>query len=160
MTPVRNALLAAAEAEARALVASSEADGQKVLDLARSQRDRVLQEARERGEADGALVLSGQRSRVQREAKRVVLAAQRTAYDDLRRQAVTAVRRLLEEPAERERLTTALRARLGADAVIHVHPSGGLVGESGNGRVVDASVAALVDLALANLDLESLWTPA
>ena len=159
LEPVRAALLTAAEEEAQALTASIEAEGRELLADARRQRDRVLQEARERGAADGAMRLSTERAGVQREARRIVLGAQQTAYDELRRQAVAAVRELLEVPTERAGLMQVLRSRLGADAVIHDHPTGGLVGESGDGRVVDASVDALVDLALANLDLESLWMP-
>jgi len=158
LAPLRTALLTLAESEARARTESSEAEGRELLEAARRQRDRVLQEARTRGEADGALRLSAERARVQREARRVVLAAQRSAYDDLRQQAVTAVRELVEEPAARARLTAVLHHRLGAQAVIRDHPAGGLVGEAGDGRVIDASVDALVDLALTSLDLESLWT--
>ena len=157
--PVRAALLAAAEAEAEAITAAAEASGRELLEDASRQRDLVLREARERGAADGAMRLSAWRAGVQREARRVVLAAQQAAYDELRRQAVAAVRDLLGEPAERARLASVLRARLGAEAVIQDHAGGGLVGESGDGRVVDASVDALVDIALANLDLETMWTP-
>jgi vacuolar-type H+-ATPase subunit E/Vma4 len=160
LAPLRRTLLTHAEAEARARAGSAEAEGRELLEAARRQRDSLLQEARTRGEADGALRLSAERARVQRGARRVVLAAQRSAYDDLRRQAVNAVRELFEEPAERARLTAVLRRRLGAEAVVGDHPAGGLVGEARDGRVVDASVDALVDLALTNLDLESLWTRA
>lgn len=159
LEPVRAALLSAAEAEAEALTAAGEAETQELLEGARRQRDRVLREARERGEADGEMRVSAERAGVQREARRVVLAAQQTAYDELRRQSVAAVRELLEVPAERARLTAVLRARLGAGAVVSGHPTGGLVGESDDGRVVDASADALVERTLANLDLESLWTP-
>lgn len=157
LAPLRTALLAEAEAEARARTESAEAEERQLLEAARRQRDRVLQEARMRGEADGALRLSTERARVQREARGLVLAQQRAAYDDLRREASTAIRELFEQPAERARLAAVLRHRLGADAVIHDHPTGGLVGEARDGRVVDASVDAVVDLALTSLDLESLW---
>lgn len=159
LEPVRAALLSAAEGEARALVETAEAEARELLEDARRQRDQILGEARARGAADGAMRLSAERAGVQREARRVVLGAQLRAYDELRRQAVAAVRQLLDVPAERARLTGALRSRLGPEALVRDHPRGGLVGESGAGRGVDASVDALVDLALSNLDLESLWTP-
>ena len=70
-----------------------------------------------------------------------------------------AVGSLREDPATRTRLEAVVRRRLGdPDATVVPPPDGGLVGETADGRRVDASVAALVDAALAETDLEQLWT--
>jgi vacuolar-type H+-ATPase subunit E/Vma4 len=159
LEPLRAALLTGADAQARAVEAASEAESRELLASARRRRDAVLQDARARGEAEGSLRVRSERARVQREARGLVLAAQRAAYDDLRARARTAVRELLEDPAERQRLAASLRSRLGPDAVVRAH-GGGLVGESADGRVVDASVEALVDAAVASVDLQHLWAPA
>jgi vacuolar-type H+-ATPase subunit E/Vma4 len=121
------------------------------------ERDAVLQEARSRGRADGAMRVQADRARIRREARSLVLAAQREVYDELRRQAVVAVRTLLEHPEERSRLASALQADLGGASVAWAHPDGGLVGQSSDGRRVDASVEALVEAVLATIDLQALW---
>lgn len=158
--PLRAVLLAAARAESDAVQASCTAECLELAESARRQADAVLKEARARGTEDGALRLATDRARIQREARQVLLAAQRTAYDDLRQSAKTAIRELMQDPVERARLAEALRLRLGSGVVIHEHADGGLVGESTDGRVVDASVETLVDAALSNVDLQSLWSPA
>jgi vacuolar-type H+-ATPase subunit E/Vma4 len=157
LDPLRDALLADARAEARSVEASAEADGSELLESARRQRETVLQEARARGGADGAMRLQAERARIQREARRLVLAAQREAYEELRRQAIVAVGELLAEPAQRARLTQALRARLGEETDVRSQPDGGLVGRSRDGRAVDGSAEAAVDAVLAVIDLQPMW---
>jgi len=157
LQPLRAALLTAAGAEADACRSAAATEGVALLAKARLEGEALLTEARARGSSDGAIRVSAERARVQREARQIVLLAQHAAYDDLRRQAVAAVRALLEEPGERQRLAQALRDRLGSEVVVRDHPDGGLSGESADGRVVDASVGSLVDAALATVDLPSLW---
>lgn len=161
LAPVRAALLAGVRAEADRLLADAEADAARRLADARAQAADLLAAARARGEADAAAVLAAETSAARRTARALVLAAQREAYERLRAEAREAVRRLLADPAERERLAGLVRARLGSGAVLRDDPDGGIRGESseaGATRTVDASVAALVDRALAGLDGERLWT--
>lgn len=160
LAPLRAALLARANHDAdEARTAAAEA-GRQAVDAARAQQDAVLADARTQGAADTAAVLASERTRARRESRGVVLRAQRDAYDLLRTRAQEAVRKLLSEPQQRDRLVATVRRQLGNDAAIVEHPTGGVVGTSGDGRTVNASVAALVDGALADLDLEQLWAPA
>lgn len=157
LEPLRAALLEQARSDADAAEAAAAAHGEQLLESARRQRVALLDEARARGEADAVVMLRTERARAQREARGLVLGAQRAAYDDLRKDASVAVRALLEDPSERARMSAAVRAQLGEKAVVRDHPDGGLVGEAPDGRMVDASVATLVDAALASIDLQSLW---
>jgi vacuolar-type H+-ATPase subunit E/Vma4 len=159
LQPLRSALLAAATEQAQVIVADSEDEGRELLASARRERDAVVGEARRRGEQEAALRLRSQRAQAHRQARELVLEAQRAAYDDLRRAAGAAVREVLSDPGEKQRWSAALRARLGATAVVREARGGGVVGETEDGRVVDASVATVVDEAVADLDLGCLWTP-
>jgi vacuolar-type H+-ATPase subunit E/Vma4 len=159
LQPLRAALLAAATEQAQAIVADSEDEGRELLASARRERDAVVDEARQQGEQEAALRLRSQRARAHRKARELVLEAQRAAYDDLRRAAGAAVRDLLSDPREMQRWSAAVSARLGATAVVREARGGGVVGETEDGRVMDASVATVVDQAVAELDLECLWTP-
>jgi len=159
LQPLRAALMAAAAEHAQLIVSDSEEEGRELLASARRERDAVVGQARRRGEREAALRLESQRARAHRQARELVLEAQRAAYDDLRRAAGAAVRDLLSDPSEKQRWSAAVRARLGATAVVRDAPGGGLVGETEDGRLVDASVATVVDEAMADLDLECLWTP-
>jgi hypothetical protein len=159
LEPLRTALIARARAEAAEERASAEADGQRVLAAAQQQAEVVLADARAQGEADAAALLAAQRARSRRAARGIVLGAQRAAYDELSERACAAVRELLADPARRACLEAVARGKLGDRVVVRVLPEGGLVAETADGRRVDASVQALVDSAVANLDLEQLWAP-
>ena len=156
--PVRDALLARAERDSRRIRAAADADGQRALAAARAEADRLVAAARADGEADAAARLAVQRASTRRAARATVLEAQRAAYRELRRQASVTVRGLLDDPACRSRLVAELRRRLGAAADVRDDPGGGLVARTADGRSIDASVGALVDRALADLDLDALWT--
>ena len=117
----------------------------------------MIAEARARGLDDARALLAVERARGRLVARNFVLNAQRASYDELSRAARTAVRDLLEEPTERDRLATLLRGQLGDGVIIRDHPEGGLVAEGPDGRTIDASVPALVEQAVADLDLEQLW---
>ena len=82
----------------------------------------ILAEAREQGESDAGVLLVTEQARARRRARAIVLAAQRTAYDELR----TRVEQALPGSAVRCRTTrsgaTACAPRpgrvLGEDAVL------------------------------------------
>lgn len=157
LDPLRQVLLRRAEAAADALRLAAERDARAATDAARERAAAVLARARADGEADAAQRQAEDRARSRHEARRVVLAAQLAVYQDLRAGARAAVRELLADPDVERRLVALVRARLAPDARVWPHPSGGVVGELPDGRRVDASVDALVERALAGLDLGPLW---
>ena len=126
---MRAALLARANADADRIRAAAEQDGQETIDAARKQAAALLADARSQGETEGAALLAVDRARARRTARSVVLTAQRAAYDELRRQACDAVRRLLDDPARQARLAAVVRSKLGEDAVIREQAGGGLTAE-------------------------------
>lgn len=157
LDPLREALNYRAHAEAEHIRTAAEQDGQRVVTEARSRAETLLEGARETGRADAAALLAEERAGARRAARAIILEAKRDSYEEVRRRARLAVAQLLAEPRRRSRLAAALQARLGGDAVVRDHPDGGLVAEAPGGRRIDASVAALVDRAVADLDLEQLW---
>lgn len=159
LEPLRQALLRRAEAAADAMRAAAEREASVAIDAAQQQAAAALARARADGEADAAQRQAEDRARARHEARRVVLAAQRAVYEELRAQARAAVRELLADPDAQQQLVALVRARLGPDAQVQPHPSGGVVGALPDGRRVDASVDALVEQALAGLDLAPLWAP-
>jgi hypothetical protein len=159
LEPLRSALLSAAQSDAVQLRASAEADGQQVLAAAQAQADAMLAEARAEGAADGEALREAQRAVARRAARTVVLKAERDVFDQLREQARVAVSARLADPVRRAALGAAMRIQLHDHALVRSTLDGGLVAEASNGRRVDASVRALVDAALADLDLEELWAP-
>jgi vacuolar-type H+-ATPase subunit E/Vma4 len=158
LEPLRTALIARAYDDAGRARASAEADGRQTVAAAREQAAALLAGARAQGEADAAALQAVERSRSRRDARSVVLQTQRAAYDQLREQARQAVRHLLDDPVWRQRLITAVRRQLGEQAELCPQPDGGIIARTPDGRSIDTSVDALVDHALADLDLEQLWT--
>lgn len=159
LEPVHAALRARAVAAAEQTRAAAQAEAQRVLAAARQQADAILTKARSDGEADAADLLAADRVGARHAARAVVLAAQHEVYEQLQEQARNATGHRLTDTSFRQRLTETVRARLGNGACIHDEPGGGLTGVAPDGRTVDASVAALVDQAIARLDLDQLWTP-
>lgn len=157
LEPLRAALMSRARAVADQARADAETDGRQRLAAARDEAEALLAKARAQGEMDAEAMFESEMDRARRSARGVVLAAQRAAYNELRQRALTAVRGLVADPARRARLATLLRGQLGDQAVIREHPDGGIVAETPDGRSVDASIEKLVDIAVADLDLEQLW---
>ena len=157
LEPLRAALLARARVDAETERAAAEDEGRRAVEAARCQADAVLAEARARGEADATGLLAVERAQARRTARGVVLAAQRAAYEDVCRAARTAVAELLADPDRRRRLSATVRDRLGEGATVRDHSAGGVMAESPDGRRIDASVDALVDAAITNLDVGQLW---
>ena len=103
-------------------------------------------------------MLAAEETALRRTARGVVLAAQRDAWERLRRESRVAVRALLEEPGIRDGLAALLHTRLPGGSVRDTE-DGGLLAEADDGRSVDASVEALVDRVLPGMDGERLWSP-
>ena len=110
LQPVRSALLARAEEDAALTRSLAAAQADVVLGRARDEADRVVSEARQEGEADAAATLRVSRARARRQARSVVLAAQRAAYEELVRRARDEARDLLGAAAA-PRLADALAAQ-------------------------------------------------
>jgi vacuolar-type H+-ATPase subunit H len=162
LLPVREALLARAEAEAQRLLAKVDAEADAIIARAQVEADTIRAEARAQGEADAAEVLVGQRARARRQARAVVLAAQRETYDELRSRVVRDLPALRADPAYaawRDRRGQDVRAVLGPDAVVTEHPEGGVIGEVA-GRRVAYTLTGLADRALDALgsEVEGLWS--
>ncbi|WP_372735436.1 V-type ATP synthase subunit E family protein [Nocardioides sp.] len=160
LEPLRDALLAQARAKAERIRARAEDEAAAVLEDARAEVAELIAAARTRGEADARALLRLERARVQQSNRAIVLRAQREIYDDLVLRAEDAVRRLLADPVARERLAASLRDRLGPAVVITDTSDGGLQATLPDGRLVEASVAALVREALTRINLEDLWATA
>ncbi|MFC8503432.1 hypothetical protein ACFUC1_13805 [Pedococcus sp. NPDC057267] len=159
LDPLREALLRAARAEAERLVADADADAAAVLAQARAEVDARLEEARARGRAEAREQLEAAAAAGRRASRERLLRAQGRVHAELVARARDLVADLLADPARRRGLEVRLRARLGPGAVVDPTADGGLVGSDASGRAVDASVATLVEDALAGLDLADLWTP-
>jgi len=162
LAPVREELLARARAEAERAVAAADADAAATLAAAHSEADAIRDAARAEGESNAATVLAAERSRARRQARAVVLAAQREAYDELRSQVVQALSALRDDPAYRpwrDRLAAHARTVLGADAVLSEPPEGGVLGEV-NGRRALYTLVGLADHVIDTMgaDIEGLWS--
>lgn len=162
LLPVREALLARARADAERLLADVDAEGAAIIARAQAEADAIRAEARAEGEADAAAVLVAERARVRRQARAVVLAAQRQSYEGMRARAVEQVATLRGDPGYGrwcDGLRDEVRAALGPEAVVSEHPEGGVLGES-SGRRVAYTLVALAERAVDALgtDVEGLWT--
>jgi vacuolar-type H+-ATPase subunit E/Vma4 len=147
LEPLRLALLAAATREADRELAAATADADARLAAAEAESARIRAEARDRARAEAALTLARLRAHAHARARSSVLAAQRAAYESLRRAARSAVVALRHDPAYpalRERMTDAVRRRLGPDAQIEEATDGGVVGRA-DARRVDYSLTTLAD---------------
>jgi vacuolar-type H+-ATPase subunit E/Vma4 len=148
LAPVRDALLAAARAEAARVVADAEAVAAGRLAEGRTTAERIRREARAQGEASGRAAAGAERNRARRTARAGVLRARRKAYERLRRTAREAVARLPAEPGWprlRAGMATAVSRALGPDAAVREY-DGGVAGQA-DGRRVDLSLATLADQA-------------
>jgi vacuolar-type H+-ATPase subunit E/Vma4 len=160
--PVRDELLRAARADARALLARADRDAENLLARARAEAAALLEEARRRGEADGVSAARDVLAHARREARGRELAARREAYEELGRRVLDHVRELRDSP-DHPAVLTALRTRahrlLGPGAEITVQPDGGLVARR-DGRLLDYSLDTLAARAwaAAGADAEELWT--
>ncbi len=159
LAPLRDTLTRDAAAQARALVAAARDEARRTETGARTEADALLEGARRAGERDGAALAAADRAAAARRARAELLRARREVFDEIRARARGEVARLLADPAVRDDLAAALRSRLGARAQVSPTGDGGLRATTPDGRTVEASVAALVDDAVARLDLDLLWDP-
>ncbi len=160
LAPLREALLAAAGAEADSTVRAAQDAAAHTLAAASAQAQDVVEQARHEGRSDAGAALAAERSRSHRQARALVLAAQRAAYDDLRAAVRQQAAVLPDDPAWpqwRDRLAAHARRLLGTDAEL-VEVPGGVRARSGS-RTVELTVSSLAEAELVALgpEVEKLW---
>ncbi|WP_329268313.1 hypothetical protein [Streptomyces sp. NBC_01451] len=163
LDPVRAQLLRAARVDGEALLAEADAQVAAVFAEAEGRVAAILAEARRLGEADAEAARDAAHTRGRRAARARELAARRECWEELGRLVVRGVedlRRADSYPLLRTRLTTYVRAALGAGVRVTEAPGGGVVGET-EGRRLDCSLAAFARRALerTGTEAEELWAP-
>jgi hypothetical protein len=163
LEPVRAWLLAAASAEAEHRRAEAADAAERQVAGARAEADAILADARAQGTAEGSALAAAEQARSQRLARRLVLQAEREAYEELRTRSRAAVRALRQDPgypALRERLNRLALAAAGPGARVSEHPDGGVVAEA-PGLRVDCTLDGLAERAITALggEVAELWAP-
>jgi len=158
LEPVRDALVERTRAASADLVAAAASDARARMAAGRAEAGSLLDAAREAGRREAAERLREERADAEQWARSRVLSARRALFDQLRERSCAALRDLLADPWHRAALRAIARRELGPDAAIADTEDGGITATTPAGRHLDASVGALVDAALARLDLEALWT--
>jgi vacuolar-type H+-ATPase subunit E/Vma4 len=156
LAPVREALLAAARADAAGIRAGAEERATQVVAAARKEADELREAARAQGAEDGTAALAAARTRARRLARAAVLRARSEAYEALRaggRGAVVALTTDADYPRLRERLAAAARTAAGPESRVREADGGGVVAEA-PGRRVDYSLAGFADRAVDTLAAE------
>lgn len=162
LDPVREALLAEAEAEAEGIVGQAEERAAAQVAQAEERKAALVRRARAEGETAAELEAASELAQARRTARTLVLESKRAVYDDARREARVAVQRLRSEPRYEElleRLAARAREELGPEAELELDPpDGGVIGRVDNRRV-DNTLPALVERCLAEhaAELERLW---
>lgn len=162
LDPVREALLAQAEAEAERVVGQAEDRAAAQVAQAEEQKAALVLRARAEGEAAAELEAASELTQARRTARTLILEAKRAVYDDVRRESQAAVQRLRSEPRYVElveRLAARAREELGPEVELELDlPDGGIIGRVENRRV-DHTLPTLVERCLAEhaCELERLW---
>ena len=164
LQPLRAALLAAAERDARAETTHADQEYERRVDAARREANRLREAARAEGERDAEQLRVEQRARARRRARATVLAEQRRALDELRHEVERRLTRLWNDQAAgnalRDRLAETARADLGETVDISDLPEGGIVATADHARAT-YRLAYLADQVIDALgaELTGLWTP-
>ena len=163
LEPTRAALAAAAQAEGADLVARARQEADRVLAEGRARADQILAEAAAQGTHAARQAAARRSARVRREAHELVLTAQSTLQDELRRELIARIGAEVHGPrgpAWREVLAARCRADLGPGASLTPGPDGGVVGVLGSRRL-DLSVPVLAEEVLRThaQEVRALWAP-
>ena len=162
LAPVREALLASAQADADREVAAAEAQVREILARADARARDIVDEARRQGGAEAAAASAVTAGRMRRGARAVVLAAQRAAHENLVvacREAVGSLRTDPAWPQVQSGLSAVARAAVGDDAVVTATPSG-VVAAAGSRRA-ELTLEGLAERMLERLsdEVPGLWAP-
>lgn len=164
LDPFRRAVLADAETRADEVLAAAEEEAAARVEAARHDARQATDSALDEGRRAAERALTSERIAARRRGHALELAAQREAIDGLR----AAVLELLEVFRQRHddeyelllaRLEDLVRQQIGPEANIARDPEGGGLVASHRGAVVDYTLPAIVDRAIADLggDLSVLW---
>jgi hypothetical protein len=163
LAPVRAELVHRAREQAAAITARARRQAAEALDQAHRDAGRQLTQATAAGQAQAAPLAAAVRTQGRREARAILLAVQRAAYEELRARVAAEAASLRDGPGY-----AALLARLrldasqaaGPGAVLTEAPGGGIIAR-GPGIVVDCSLPRLAEAAVAALgdQVAWLWTP-
>jgi F0F1-type ATP synthase membrane subunit b/b' len=153
--PARAALLADARRRAQELLQQADVQAREQVAQARRDAEALIARAREEGLAAGRAQAAHDAGRERALARWEVLAAQRAAYDELRRRVRTEAMALRAQDGYQElleRLTTAARRDLGDEAEVEIDPpaDGGIRARAG-GRQVDYTLASLAERCVRDL---------
>ncbi len=159
----RRGRLAEARAAAEQIRATAEAAAEARLVEAAHTAEAILARAGEEAAAEAEREHAAAMVRERRRARRVVLEAQRSAYDELVQRVRARASALRTDPAYQELLDgleQAARRQLGERVAVTRDPApdGGLLAEA-DGRRVDYSLPALADRCVHELgaEVERLW---
>lgn len=158
LEPLRAELLVRARAAADENRVQAQAEADAALRVSATQAADVVAAARAEGTRAAAATLAAERSAARARGRALVLGAQCDVHQQLRDAAVVAVRALLREPGQLDHLAAVIRARLGDPVELRDVPGGGIAGLAATGARMTISAEALVDQALAAMDLEGLWS--
>lgn len=159
--PVQSALMAEARANADAILGEAREQAERLRSEARARAERILADSRNEGEQQARAAVAARMARRRREARALILAAERDLHDELRRRCRDAARGLRAEPDYprlRKRLTEHALAVLGSGATVEESPDGGVVAHDGSRRL-DLSLPTLADREVDRLGSEvmRLW---
>lgn len=162
LEPVRAQMLASARQQADEVIADARERAAVTIAGARRRAEEQLAAAREAGRAQAAQGAATRRGQGRRQARSLVLAAQRRALGELRTQVLTAVTGLRdgpEYPALLGRLQALAQRNAGPGAAVVEDPAGGAIARA-PGVVVDCSLPRLAEAAVDALgpEVSRLWS--
>ncbi len=154
LAPLVSALLDRARQDAQDTLSDADRDAGAVVAGARAEADALLADARAKGVAEGEAVAAAERTRAEREARRIILETRSSTREDLRhavREAVAELRHDPKYPDIIEALRTRATHELGPDVTVTLLEGGGIIAEAGSRRV-EYSLGALGDDLLDRMD--------
>jgi len=162
LEPVRTALRAVARAEADEVLRDARRRRKELLADARRTADEMLTAARADGESEATAAVNARLAQSRRDARRIVLRAQRDLYDELRQRCRVAAAGLAADPGHEElrrHLAARALAQLGPEATLCDSVDGGIVASAGSRRL-DLTLPMLAEQALSRSGAEvaELWT--
>jgi membrane protein involved in colicin uptake len=157
LEPVRAHRLRRAHEQAAQTVAGARAESSRLRLAAETEAESLIRGAQQDGEASADADTGREWTAARRQAREIVLAAQKAAYDDLLAAATAAVMADTRYPRLVQRITDDARRRLGPGAEVSAGGAG--VVASRRQRHVTWSVADAVKQAVdsGQVDIEELW---
>jgi len=161
LTPVRQALRAAADKQAGLFRDDARLQARALLDGAKAEAAAILAAAAGEGEAAARSEAALRSARARRQAHELVLVQRNNLRLELHRRVREAAAGITSDPrypALLGRLTEQCRELLGPDAKVHEGREGGVVAEAGSRRL-DLTLPELAELALDKVPgVSDLWS--